>query len=255
MTSTLMSLNTRADTGYTLGPGDVVKLSVYNQPNLTTETQISNSGALLVPLLGSVKIAGLTTDKASTVIARQLENSRILHEAHVNLLITEYRSRSIAVLGQVNQAGKFYLQGPTTLPEALALAGGVNANGSERVVLLRHDANGRQQRYEYDLQQWLDSHASQRSAIPVQAGDVVYVPLMDRFYVRGQVQQPGTYPLDRSLNVMQALALSGGLTDRARKDDWRLYRRNSEGKVEQINAQADDAIANGDVLVVGESLF
>ena len=241
--------------GYTLGVGDVVKLTVYGQPDLTTEAQIGDDGLISVPLLGSAEIVGRTPSEASRLIARQMENGGYLQDAHVNLLVTEYRSHRVAVLGKVNNPGKIILEGPTTLTEALAQAGGIAPDGSERVILSRLDASGHQTRYEYDLQLWLDHQADNRPAVILQSGDTLYVPRNDRFYVRGEVQQPGMYTLDRPLNIMQALSMSGGFTGRASKNSLLLYRRQTDGSVKEFKANLNDPVKDGDVLLVEESLF
>ncbi len=241
--------------GYILGVGDVVRLTVYGQPDLATEAQIAADGMLAIPLLGSVEVIGRSPAEASRLIARQMEAGGYLQDAHVNLLVTEYRSQSVAVLGKVNKPGKLILEGPTTLTEALAQAGGIAPDGSERVILSRLDASGHQKRYQYDLQLWLDHQANDRPAVILQPGDTLYVPRNDRFYVRGEVQQPGMYTLDRPLNVMQALSMSGGFTGRASKNSLLLYRRQSDGSVKESKANLNDPVKDGDVLLVEESLF
>ncbi|BES69518.1 polysaccharide biosynthesis/export family protein [Marinobacter nanhaiticus D15-8W] len=248
-------LQAQEDDAYTLGPGDRVSVNVYGQEDLTTEAEIGVDGTVAMPLLGSVEIAGMTARMAARVIAKRLEVGGYLQNAHVNLLVTEYNSQSVAVLGQVNQPGRITLRGPTTLTEALAMAGGINQGGSERIVLVRVDKDGDQSRREYYLRELLDSQAEDRETVRLSNGDTLYVPLMDQFYVNGQVRNPGTYAIDRPLNVMQALTISGGMNQRASKDSVVLYRQQKGGGVEEHDAELYEPIQDGDVLFVKESLF
>lgn len=240
---------------YILGTGDRISIEVYGQEELTTQAEVDVYGVVAMPLLGSVEVAGLTARLAARKIEKLLEVGGYLQKAHVNVLVTEYHSQSIAVLGQVNQPGRITLRGPITLTEALAMAGGINERGSERIVLIRTDSEGQQSRREFYLRELLDRDAASREAVRLIGGDTLYVPLVDHFYVNGQVRNPGTYALNRPLNVMQALSLSGGMNQRASKDSVVLYRQQKDGSVEKQDVGLYKKIEDGDVLFVKESLF
>lgn len=244
-----------AQVSYVMGAGDEIRLTVYNQPDLTTEGRISGDGTLEIPLIGSVKIAGRSTAEAARMIAEYYQRGDFLQDAHVNILVTKYRSQSVAILGKVNKPGQLILEGPTSLTQALAYAGGVAESGSERLILIRTGNNGRQDRQEYDLQNLLNHEAEDRSVVWMQNGDTLYVPIAGRFYISGEVRSPGMYPLDRSLNVMQALGVAGGLTTRANDRGLLLHRKQANGAVKELRAKPDDPVLDGDVLVIKESLF
>lgn len=251
----LLAPLTFAQTTYSLGAGDQVRLSVYGQPELTTEGQINSDGTMEIPLLGSVKIAGRSSAEAAKLITERYQTGNFLKSAQVNLLITEYRSQVVAVLGKVNRPGKLILEGATSLTQAVAWAGGVADTGSERLILIRSDANGRQERHEYDLQKLLNREADNSPVVWLKDGDTLYVPLAGRFYVNGEVRTPGMYPLDRPLNVMQALGVGGGLNARASERSLKLFRKQTDGAVKELRPKPDDPVVDGDVLVVQESLF
>ncbi|MGL4205876.1 MAG: polysaccharide biosynthesis/export family protein, partial [Aeromonadaceae bacterium] len=88
---------------YTLGAGDVIKVSVYDHPDLQFEAEITDDGTLSVPLINRVKLAGLTFSQAENEIAKRLEQGGYVQEAHVNILITGYRSQLVSVIGEVNR--------------------------------------------------------------------------------------------------------------------------------------------------------
>lgn len=250
-----LSAAVNAQTNYTMGVGDEIRLTVYNQPDLTLEGQISADGTLEIPLIGSVQLAGRSTAEAARMIAEYFVRGKYLQDAHVNILVTKYRSQSVSILGKVNSPGKIVLEGPLSLTEAIATAGGVAESGSERLVLVRTDARGSQERQEYDLQKLLNHDADNSAIIWLKDGDTVYVPVAGRFYLSGEVRSPGMYPLDRPLNVMQALGVGGGMTNRASERSLKLFRRQSNGSVLELRTKPDDPVLDGDVLVVQESLF
>lgn len=251
----LSSAMANAQTSYTMGVGDEVRLTVYNQPDLTIEGQISADGTLEIPLIGSVQLAGRSTSQAARMIADYFVRGEYLQDAHVNILVTKYRSQSVSILGKVNRPGKIILEGPLSLTEAIADSGGVAESGSERLVLVRTDPKGQQVRQEYDLQKLLNHDAEGSPIIWLKDGDTVYVPVAGRFYLSGEVRSPGMYSLDRPLNVMQALGVGGGMTTRASERSLKLFRKQPDGSVKEFNAKPDDPVADGDVLVVQESLF
>ncbi len=244
-----------AQVAYTMGPGDEIRVTVFGQPDLETETQIGPDGIVQIPLLGPVSIGNLSPSDAARQIARGYELESLLKQPQVDVLITKYRSKSIAILGKVARPGTLILERPTSLTDALAWAGGVASDGSERLVLIRTNPAGQQERIEYDLQTLLNHEAEQHTVVWLQNGDTIYVPVAGRFYLSGEIRSPGMYPLDRPLNVMQALGVGGGLTTRASSRSLTLFRRQPDGSVTEIRAEPEDPVRDGDLLVVQESLF
>jgi len=240
---------------YTIGAGDEIRITVYGQPELTTEGQVSANGMVVVPLIGNLSVSGKTSADASFLIAERYQQGNFLKNAQVNLLITKYRSQVVAILGKVNNPGKLVLEGPTSLTQALAWAGGISASGSERLILTRTTQNGRQERTEYDLQKLLNTDADEMPPVWLKDGDTLYIPNAGRFYVNGEVHAPGMYALDRRLNVMQALSAGGGPTARASESSVKLFRQQADGSVKEMRAKPDDRVMDGDVLVVKESIF
>ncbi len=121
----------------TLGPGDTVKINVYNHPDLATEAQISEKGTINFPLIGEVKVQGLTKSQAEDRIAHALDRGKYIPNPEVNILVTEQRSQQVAVLGEVKKPGKYAIVGSGSLTDMLAEAGGVTEKGGDQVMLLR----------------------------------------------------------------------------------------------------------------------
>lgn len=240
---------------YVIGAGDEIRITVYGQPELTADSQVSANGMVVVPLIGNLSVAGKTSADAAYLISERYQQGNFLKNAQVNLLITKYRSQVVAILGKVNSPGKLVLEGPTSLTQALAWAGGIAPTGSERLILTRTAKNGRLERTEYDLQKLLNYDADEIAPVWLRDGDTLYVPNAGRFYLNGEVHSPGMYPLDRPLNVMQALSAGGGPTARASNSSVKLFRQQANGSVKELNVKPEDTVMDGDVLMVKESLF
>lgn len=250
----LLAATVHAAEEYRLGAGDVVKVTVYNNPDLTTEAQIAEDGAISFPLIGKVTLAGLSKSAAEASIARLLVEGRFLKQAQVNLLISDYRSQKASVLGEVNKPGKYTIGPASTVTDLIAQAGGISEKGSHVVTVIRQGKDGAQAKEEIDLHNVL---ANGRAAPNMRVGneDIVFVPPTPVFYIYGEVQKPGAYPLNPNLTVRQALSVGGGLTVRGTERGLRISRRGPDGGVRTIAAGLGDPVQAGDVVQVKESLF
>lgn len=241
-------------TQYTLGPGDVVRITVYNNPDLTTEAQIAGNGTITFPLIGAIKIGGLSATAAQAKIARSLQRGNFIPNAQVNLLVTQYRSQQVAVLGAVNKPGNYPITRPTTVTDLLAEAGGVRPDGAEIITVTRHDADGKVVRDHIDVNSVLTSGQGATDE-KLSAGDIIFVPTAPVFYIYGQVQKPGAYPLKANITVREALAISGGLTVRGTENGIRIDHRGPDGKVSTEEAPLSTILHANDVVHVPESWF
>jgi polysaccharide export outer membrane protein len=107
---------------YRLGPGDAVRLIVFGEEQLTGEFRVNDSGAIAVPLLGSVRAAGLTPTELEAVVGGALKRGNLLRNPAVAAEVTAYRP--IFVLGEVNHPGQYSYAPGMTVVSAVAVAGG-----------------------------------------------------------------------------------------------------------------------------------
>jgi polysaccharide export outer membrane protein len=235
---------------YVLGAGDVVKIQVYDHPDLTTEVQLNNQGTLAFPLIGEVKLAGLTYTDAEALISKKLSQGGFIKKPNVNVLIVQYRSQRVAVLGEVNKPGRYALDSATDLIDLLAIAGGINGIGGDAVVVLRGE-----ERIEYHLSKLTQLANPERRTIPIQNGDTVYVPRAKQMYVYGEVNRPGAFKLEPKMTVMQALAVAGGFNPRAAKRSIEIHRVDDNGQLQKIEAKLTDLLHENDTVFVQESFF
>lgn len=236
-----------------LGGGDVVKISVFGNPDLGVETRVSESGFITMPLVGQVAVAGLSTAMAEAKIANMLERGGFVKKPQVNLLITVLTSQQVSVLGHVNRAGRYAIDGRRSVLDLLALAGGIAPDGGDIVTVI-HNRGGKVAKDRIDTAE-LMRNADAKDNFDVQGGDIVFVERAPRFYIYGEVQRPGALRLERQMTVLQALSAGGGLTPRGTERGLRVKRRDQGGKLQTIDVRGDDLLQPDDVVYVKESLF
>ena len=239
---------------YVLGPGDIVRITVFQNPDLTTETRVSEAGTLTFPLVGSVPVGGLSLSQGEKKIADMLREGAFVTKPQVNILLMQIRSSQVAVLGQVNRPGRYPLETVNMrLSDMLATAGGIATTGADTVVLMG-TREGKAIRREIDIPAlYLKGDAA--GDILLTGGDVLYVNRAPMFYIYGEVQRPGAFRLERDMTVMQGLATGGGLTIRGTEKGMRVHRRDADGKLQIIEPKLDEPLKVDDVIYVRESLF
>jgi len=243
-----------AESSEILGVGDSVRITVFQNPDFTTETRISERGTITFPLIGEVVIAGLTPAQAEGRIARQLSERKILLNPQVSLNLLQVRSRQVSVLGQVSRPGRYLLENNSTnLTDILALAGGITQNGDD-VVTVQGARNGRIETMEVKVP-GLYRGGDQLQDIKLENGDKIFVQRAPVFYIYGEVQRSGAYRLEPEMTMMQALSVGGGLTPRGTQRGLKVTRRTSDGKLQTIEAHLGDPVHSDDVIYIEESLF
>lgn len=235
-----------------LGPGDMLRITIYGNADLTTETRVTSAGSISLPLVGDVQVGGISVSQAEKNIANLLENGGFIKKPQVNIVVLQVSSQQISVLGEVLKPGRYPIDRPSTLIELLAMAGGANQNGADIVTVISQK-NGNTIRQEYNWRDLLRKEDGKD--VPLTAGDTLYVPRAQMFYIYGEVQRPGSFRLERDMTVAQALATGGGLTARGTERDLRIKRRNDKGELEIISVEPNTLLKADDVLQISESWF
>ncbi|WP_249937079.1 polysaccharide export protein EpsE [Roseateles sp. DAIF2] len=239
---------------YRLGAGDVIRISVYQNPDLTLETRVGETGVVSYPLLGTVRIGGLSATQAEKLIADGLKNGNFVKVPQVTIVVMQVKGNQASVLGQVNRPGRYPLEvADMRLTDLLANAGGVTTTGAE-ILVLSGTRNGQPYRVEIDLPS-VFAPGGRGQDIVVQNGDVLWVDRAPMVYIYGEVQRPGAMRLERSMTLMQSLATGGGLTLRGTEKGIRVHRKSADGKVQVLQPAMDEPLKDGDVVYVRESLF
>jgi polysaccharide export outer membrane protein len=242
---------------YRLGAGDVVRITVYQNPDLTLETRVSETGVVSYPLLGNIRIGGLGVSAAEKLIADGLRSGNFVKQPQVSLTVLQVKGNQASVLGQVNRPGRYPIEtADMRMTDLLANAGGVATTGGDQLVLSGM-RNGKPFRLEIDLPTVFGPNTDQGriNDVVIQNGDVLWVDRAPMVYIYGEVQRPGPMRLERGMTLLQVLASGGGLTQRGTERGIRVHRKAADGKVQVIQAPMDAGLKDGDVVYVKESLF
>ena len=237
-----------------LGAGDVIRVQVYQSPDLSQETRILETGFISYPLIGATKVAGLTIPEAEAVIAKALKAGGFIQQPQVTIAQLQIRRKTVTVLGAVGRPGLYPLDNiNTNLSSILAAAGGIAQGGSDTVILAGK-RDGKPVRQEIDVAAtYLDNKLA--NDVVLSPGDSLYVHRAPSFYVYGEAGKPGPYRLERNMTVMQALVTAGGPTQRGTERNLRLNRRSPDGSIKESRPELTDLVQPDDVLFVRESLF
>jgi polysaccharide export outer membrane protein len=239
---------------YRLGSGDTIRVTVFQNPDLTLEGRISEAGVVSYPLLGSIRLGGLSVTAAEKFIADGLRNGNFVKQPQVSLVVLQVRGNQASVLGQVNRPGRYPIEvADMRLSDMVATAGGIAQGGSD-LVIVTGVRDGKPFRYEVDLPS-LFAPGGRDKDIFILNGDTLFVDRQPLVYIYGEVQRPGPMRLERDMTLLQVLASGGGLTLRGTEKGIKVHRKEADGSIKQIVPTLTDKVREGDVVFVRESLF
>ena len=239
---------------YQLGAGDAIRILVFQNPDLTLDSRVSEGGTITYPLIGTVEIGGLTISGAEQKIASALKSGGFVQQPQVNIVLIQNRGNQVSVLGQVNRPGRFPLETfNTRVSDMLAAAGGATVAGDD-VAIVTGVRDGKPFRKLIDIPALYLGEKAEADFV-LSGGDTIYVNRAPVFYIYGEVQRPGSFRIERKMTVQQALAQGGGPTIRGTEGRLRLHRRDASGAVAELSPELTDAVQPDDVLYVRESLF
>ena len=237
---------------YVIGPQDSLSIIVTDEADLTNKYRVDTDGTVTMPYLNRVPVAGLTLAEAQVKIAQMLQ-AGYLRNPQVRIEVDQFKSRRVFVSGEVRIPGYVTMAGTTmTLLEALALAGSPTQNASNDIKVVHPSKPGEKpnepitvNRKELELG---------RADITLRDGDIVNVPVAQRFYISGFVKNTGYYVLDSGTTVSQAIVLAGGLTDRG--SDRRIkIGRLVNGKMVDVSAELTDKVLANDEIKIPSRIF
>ncbi|HXR98561.1 MAG TPA: polysaccharide biosynthesis/export family protein [Terriglobales bacterium] len=257
---TVLAAQTPPPEGQRLAAGDLVEVSVFQAPELTTEARLDVTGSLSMPAAGTVKLAGDTTREAEQALAARLRADYLL-APEVHVLVRDFSPLPVTVLGAVKTPGVYSARSYPNLTGMLAAAGGIGTGAGERVLLTSTEGATTRTRT-VELSQVERGAAS--APIELHSGDVVRVVPAATVYVGGDVVKPGAYALPASgLTLLEAITLAGGVVRDGAADHTRIVHSDELGRttVARVNARrvmqgrADDpALAPFDLIYVPHSV-
>jgi polysaccharide export outer membrane protein len=251
---------------YTLGPGDILDVTVFGNEDLSRTATVQTNGAITVPLLGEVAVAGLSIDEVKGRL-QELYGRDYLVNPQVEVRVREYVSQSVIVVGEVVTPGKKPLKGSTRLIDALVEAGGFKPSASGEVVVTRSDGSFEDGTGTLRLRvASANPGPRERAGLEVRLRNGDIVTALPKYYVtvEGEVSRPNRYPLEGDLTVTGAISLAGGLT-RFGASDVKVRRTDPESGASRIidvdlkavrrGKQPDLPLQPNDVVTVPRRLF
>lgn len=244
-----------ADSNVKLGAGDLIELTVFGVPDLSTKIRVSGSGDIYLPLIDYVHVADLTTDEAQELIQKRLEDGGFVRGPHVSIFVDESASQAITMVGEVNHPGPYPAIGDRRLFDLISAAGGLTDKAGRAVTIERRGDSA--DKIELELSSNLAEDT--KNNVDVEPGDTIIVSRAGIVYVVGDVQHPSGFMIeDNALTVLKALALAGGSTRTSALNKSRILRQTPNGIQEiPINLKKvlyskapDMALVKGDVLFI-----
>lgn len=255
---------------YTIGPRDVLGITVWGQPDLSRDYGVDPDGFIPFPLIGRVKAAGSTPKELAGELTERLGKDYLVNP-QVIVWVKEYLSQKVQVLGAAEKPGVYYLTGPTTILEVLSKAGGLASTAGKQVVLLRNHAPAADGSaaaspvLRLSLDKIQSGDPAENTRVLNQDTIIVSKAQAHSFFVFGEVKKPGGYALEKDTNILEGITIAGGFTDKASPGRTRVIRSTPEGQ-KVIEVDMNDILRRGreakavmlqesDVVVVPESFF
>jgi len=248
--------------GIQIGPGDLIEVTVFGQNDLTGRFRVNEKGDVLVPLLGSLHVAGMTADEIAMNLNDRYIQGEILTpgQAHVTVFVSEYATQGIRVNGEVKSPGVYPALGVRMLYDVLSAAGGLTLTASSKITITHKNAPESPMTVEYDP----EATPPTIPQVQILPGDTIMVPRAGIVYVAGNVAKTGGYILEgeRPLTIEKLMALVGGGGHGAGMDHAHLVRTLANGSREDIEFSVnrifkgrapDIVLKDGDILYVPTS--
>ena len=256
-------------TEYTVGPEDIVRVSVLGHEDLTQTIVVQADGTFIFPLIGRVKAADLTPKELERKITTLLAQG-FVRNPQVSVSVQEYRSKTVFVVGEVSRPGSFPLSGRMTVLELLAKAGPTSSAGAE-VVIVRPKGPVSGPIVPVDLTGVQTTDVSSQADLirvnvrDIQMGqldknvlirpnDTVFVTQAPKIFVTGEVRTPGAITFFPGVTVRKAINTAGGFSADAATGKIRVVRE-VDGKTKELKISIDDPVQPGDTIIVKTKLF
>ena len=247
---------------YSIGPEDVLKISVWDHPDLSLEeAAVSLEGYISFPLIGQVSVKGLTTSQVEKRLCRLLADGYIVNP-QVRVAVAKFRSKLIFVLGEVRSPGAFPLtRNQMKLIEVISMAQGVTQDAGRDAIIVRSqkkmkmgnphpipiESAAKEELITANLAALLEGDLTEN--LTVRAGDTIYIPRLKYFFIMGEVARPGKYILEERTTVLKAIGIAGGLEPSGAQSKIKIFKER-DGKKEEIAAKTEDLVQAGDTVFV-----
>lgn len=244
-----------ANIDYQIGPGDVLKIDVYDHPDLSTVARVDTEGSIIFPLAGRVLVGSMTTAEAANAIANKLDGEYIINP-QVSIFVEEFRSKKVVIMGEVIRPGLYELSGPTTLLELISTAGGLTRSAGQSATIRRTSTENSEKSKDVTVNVTeLLNFGTESVDITLMDGDTITVDKAGVVYVTGQVSRPAAYPMEPGATVIKMVTMAGGFTPLAAQNKVKIIRKidGKEHVLEKVSLY--EVLQEDDVMVIPESFF
>ena len=236
---------------YMIGPQDLLKITVFDEPDLTNSYRVDGDGFITFPYISRVAASGLTLGELQDRI-RTLLSAGFIRNPQVRVEIGEFKSQSVLVSGEVRQPGKITMTGSMTLLEALAAAGSATSSASSELTVA-HPKRGTEDSDVVRIN-WKDLQLGRGTDVGLQDGDIINVPKAQMFFITGQVRNGGPFVLEPGTTIQQAIAMAGGLSERG-SDRGITVTRLVNGKNTDVKVTLEDTVQPNDTITIRNRFF
>ncbi|HEX5412893.1 MAG TPA: polysaccharide biosynthesis/export family protein [Terriglobia bacterium] len=261
---------------YRIGPNDQLQVTVFDAPDLSQPVRVAADGDISLPLLGTIKAAGLTPRELELVLQALLRRT-YMKDPQVTVTVTEIQSHSVSVLGAVKSPGVFQIRGTKTLLEMLSMAQGLAPDAGDAVLVMRgagfdgvpgaiitnpgrkadptsvapraalsatSEKAEAEDTVEISLKRLLESGDAKYN-VAVHPGDIVKVKTAGIVYVVGDVMRPGGFPIQTNghITVLQAIALGEGFGPDADKKKAKIIRVAENGQQTELPIRLNEILS------------
>jgi len=251
---------TTRNTAYRVGAGDVLRIDVFDDATLSGDYSVSADRNIVFPLLGATKVGGSTVTEIKETL-RALLQKDYLFDPNVSVVVKEFRSQKVSIIGNVGKPGTYFLEQATQIFDLLSKAEGISAlqgdvrkGQSARIVRQESEGSeGATRNIVVDLYELMVLGKDEANVF-LQDGDVVYVERSELVHVVGEVKRPGSYPYEDGMTVLKAVSLAGGATKKGSAKNT-IIKRIRDGKEVRVKADEQDRIEPDDILEVPLSFW
>lgn len=242
-----------------IGAGDLLEMSVFDTPELSGKLRVSNTGDILLPLVGSLHVAGMKAEEAQNLIRQKFIDGGFLKDPQVTVFVAEYATQGVSVVGEVKNPGVYPAFGTHHLLDYISLAQGLTPLAGTTITITHAGHAEEPQR----VKMTAGATPKPENNPEILPGDTIFVERTGIIYVVGDVARPGGFPMDHDgqLTILQAVAMAQGTNPTAAKGSVRLIRTTAQGRQEIpinlkkiLSSKATDlALQDNDILFVPSS--
>jgi len=249
---------------YKIGPRDLLELTVIGFEDVNKRYRVSEEGKINLPYLGDVEVEGMTRGELEKKLIQLLQEQNYMQTPQVSVLIVEFQSKRVYLLGAVGTTGPYELLGRLTLLKLLSQAGGLTPEAGNEIIITRQLPGGSKTSLKISVED-LILKGDPNLDIPLQPDDIINIPVDKTvlIYITGQVRTPGVLQVRKSTmpTLLRAIAQAGGFADRASKGGVVIKRTNEAGKEIEIKVDVGDImkgkrkdvlLQEGDIVIVPE---